>query len=137
MQQREKNDVPRQPRKVHWDYVLGEAGWLRRDFREERAWKIGQARKRAEACVEAWRLRVKERGCFVEDDGGGGEEVRRASAFGYRRDAGSADRSRKGEFTVRVKGADGRDSEDAILRKRKWSEGGEELQERTKRPRDV
>src|SRR2546423_3793763 len=80
MQQRGKNDVLRQPREVHWDYVLDEAEWLRKDFREERVWKMREARKRAEACVQGWRLRVNESCHLVED----GEATR--SRLGYRRE---------------------------------------------------
>src|SRR5436305_10692346 len=65
-QQRAKNETSRQPKKVHWDYLLDEAEWLRRDFREERVWKMDEAKKRVGECLEAWRLRVKERGRFVE-----------------------------------------------------------------------
>ena len=79
MQQRVKNDVPRQPKKVHWDYLLDEAEWLRGDFREERVWKMGGARKRAEECVGEWTLRAKARGRFVEE----GEVTE--SGLGYRR----------------------------------------------------
>ena len=67
MQQRARNVVPRRPNKAHWDYVLDEAEWLRRDFRQERVWKMSKAKKRAEECVKGWNLRVKERGRFVED----------------------------------------------------------------------
>jgi hypothetical protein len=78
MQQRAKNDVPRQPKKVHWDHLLDEAEWLRRDFREDRMWKMGEAKKRAEECVKEWTLRAKDSGRFMEegevaDSGLGGE----------------------------------------------------------------
>jgi hypothetical protein len=80
MQQRAKNDVPRQPRKVHWDHLLEEAEWLRRDFREERVWKMGKAKKSAGECVREWTLRAKDRGRFVEE----GEVT--GSGLGYRRE---------------------------------------------------
>lgn len=67
MQQRSKNDVPRQPSKVHWDHLLDEADWLRRDFREERMWKMEEAKKRAVECLEGWRVVVKERGRCAEN----------------------------------------------------------------------
>jgi HSA len=67
MQQRAKNDVPRQPKKVHWDHLLDEAEWLRRDFREERVWKMSEAKKRAGECVRELTLRAKDRGRFMED----------------------------------------------------------------------
>jgi hypothetical protein len=80
MQQRAKNDVPRQPKKVHWDHLLDEAEWLRRDFREERVWKMSEAKKRAGACVREWTLRAKDRGRFVEEGEAAG------SRLAYRRE---------------------------------------------------
>ena len=130
MQQREKNDVQRQ--KVHWDHLLDEAEWLRRDFREERVWMLGEAKKRAEQCVKKWRSRVKERGRFVED----GEVT--GSALGYRRE-GLAGRSCEGEFAVRAKEAEV-DPEGEVLGKRKRNlarQGNEDAQDRAKRPRTL
>jgi chromatin modification-related protein VID21 len=77
MQQRMKNDVPRQPKKVHWDHLLDEAEWLRRDFREERVWKMGEAKKMAGDCMREWTLRAKDKGRIVEEG-----EVR-GSGLGY------------------------------------------------------
>jgi hypothetical protein len=94
MQQRAKNDVPRQPRKVHWDHLLEEAEWLRRDFREERVWKMGKAKKRAGECVREWTLRAKDRGRFVEE----GEVTR--SGLGYRREGEQDGRRWLGDGTL-------------------------------------
>ena len=130
MQQREKNDVPRQ--KVHWDHLLDEAEWLRRDFREERVWMMGEAKKRAELCVKEWRSRVTERGRLVEH----GELM--GSAPGYRRE-GLADRSWECRFSVRVKEAEA-DPEGELLGKRKRdpvSQGGKDVQDRANRPRTL
>jgi hypothetical protein len=104
--------------------VLDEADWLRRDFREERVWKMGEAKKRAEACLEVWRLRVKERGRFVEDDEMTG------FSLGYRRDG-----VRNGEvgwgraFAVRTRSS-GEDTSGEVLGKQKWSvaSDGEDVQ---------
>lgn len=130
MQQREKNDVPRQ--KAHWDHLLDEAEWLRRDFREERVWMLGEAKKRAEQCVKEWRSRVKEGGRFVED----GEVT--GSAPGYRSE-GLADRSWEGEVAVRAKEAEV-DPEGEVLGKRKRDparQGREDAQNCAKRPRTL
>jgi len=80
MQQRAKNEVPRQPKKVYWDRLLDEAEWLRRDFREERVWKMVEAKKREGECVTEWTLRAKDRGRFVA----GGEVA--GSGLAYRRE---------------------------------------------------
>lgn len=72
--------MPRQPKKVHWDHLLDEAEWLRRDFREERVWKMSEAKKRAGACVREWTLRAKDRGRFVEEGEAAG------SRLAYRRE---------------------------------------------------
>lgn len=99
MQQRAKNDVPRLPRKVHWDHLLEEAEWLRRDFREERVWKMGKAKKRAGECLREWTLRLKDRGRFVE------EEELMGSGLGYRREGEQdGDMGWGWDITVRTKG---------------------------------
>lgn len=132
MQQRAKNDVPRQPKKVHWDYLLEEAEWLRRDFREERVWKLNEAKKRARECVKGWMLRAKERGHFVED----GEVT--GSELGYRRRGErQVDVEWGGDFAVRTRVAD-EDAGGDVLGKRTWNavgEGDEDGRERLKRPR--
>jgi hypothetical protein len=127
MQQRAKNDVPRQPRKVHWDHLLEEAEWLRRDFREERVWKMGKAKERAEECVREWTLRAKDRGRFVEE----GEVA--GSGLGYRREGEQdGDVGWGWDITVRTRVAD-EDVGGGVLSKRKWNaagEGGEDVQDR-------
>ena len=35
--------------KTHWDFVLGEMEWLATDFKEERKWKMTNAKKNARA----------------------------------------------------------------------------------------
>jgi HSA len=134
MQQRAKNVVPRQPKKVHWDYLLDEAGWLRRDFREERVWRMGEAKKMAGECLKAWMLRVEERGRFVEDEDVTGSEL------GYRREgARDGDVGWEGDFAVRTR-VSGEGSGGDVLGKRKWdaaSEGGEDVQGPLKRPRTL
>lgn len=134
MQQRAKNDVPRQPKKVHWDYLVDEAEWLRRDFREERVWKMGEAKKKAEECLKAWMLRVKERGRFSEDG------VVIGSELGYRREgARNGDVGWEGDLAVRTRVADEGAAGD-VLGKRKLSaasEGGVDVQDRLKRPRTL
>lgn len=75
--------MPRRPRKVFWDYLLEEAQWLRRDFREERVWKMRVASEVAGECREEWEWRVREKGYFEGvvggDSGGDGRRL------GYRR----------------------------------------------------
>ena len=127
MQQRGKNDVPRLPRKVHWDHLLEEAEWLRRDFREERVWKMGKAKKRAGECVREWTLRAKDRGRFVEE----GEVT--GSGLGYRREGEQdGDVGWGWDITVRTRVAD-EDVGGGVLRKWKWNaagEDGEDIQDR-------
>jgi hypothetical protein len=134
MQQRAKNDVSRQPKKVHWNYLLDEAEWLRRDFREERVWKMGEAKKRAEECLQVWRLRVDKRGRFVEDGEVMGLEL------GYRREGVRiGDVSWEGDFAVRTR-VQIEDSGGDVLGKRKWnaaSDAGEDSQDRLKKPRTL
>ncbi|KAK6343883.1 hypothetical protein TWF696_007537 [Orbilia brochopaga] len=36
---------------VHWDYVINEAKWMSKDFKEDRKWNIVKAKKLADACV--------------------------------------------------------------------------------------
>jgi hypothetical protein len=119
---------------VHWDYVLDEAEWLRRDFREERLLKMSEAKKRAGECLRAWTLRVKKKGCFVEDGEGTG------CGLGYRREGDrNGDVCWEGDFAVRTRVAE-EDAAGDVLGKRKWSaasEGGEEVQDRLKRPRTL
>jgi hypothetical protein len=137
-QQRAKNETSRQPRKVHWDYLLDEAEWLRRDFREERVWKMDEAKKRAGECLEAWRLRIKERGRFVEVEGDAHGVT--GLGLGYRREGvchGEAGTGRA--FTART-GSPGEDSGGGVLGKRHWSvteDGGVDVQDRSKRPRTL
>ncbi|KAK6532014.1 hypothetical protein TWF694_003177 [Orbilia ellipsospora] len=38
---------------VHWDYLLMEAKWMSKDFKEDRKWNIVRAKKLADAC-SAW-----------------------------------------------------------------------------------
>ncbi|KAF3911075.1 hypothetical protein AA313_de0205012 [Arthrobotrys entomopaga] len=38
---------------VHWDYLLMEAKWMSKDFKEDRKWNIVRAKKLADACM-AW-----------------------------------------------------------------------------------
>jgi hypothetical protein len=112
MQQRAKNDVPRQPKKVHWDHLLDEAEWLRRDFREERVWKMDEAKTRAGECVREWTLRAKDRGRFVDE----GEVA--GSGLAYRREGEQDEDVGWGrDFAVRTGVADN-DVEDRLKRPR-------------------
>lgn len=119
---------------MHWDYLLEEAEWLRRDFREERVWKLNEAKKRARECVKGWTVRVKERGHFVEDGEATGSEL------GYRREGErQVDVEWEGDFAVRTRIAD-EDAGGDVLGKRTWNAVGEgdedeDGQERLKRPR--
>jgi hypothetical protein len=134
MQQRAKHDVSRQPKKVHWDYLLDEAEWLRRGFREERVWKMSEAKKKAGECLEVWRLRVNARGRYVED----GEVT--GVGLGYRREGvRDGDVGWEGDSAVRTRVEIG-DSGGDVLGKRKWnaaSDAGEDSQDRLKRPRTL
>ena len=47
-----KRQVEPKRQETHWDVLLGEAKWMRTDFREERKWKIAAARNLAYACAE-------------------------------------------------------------------------------------
>ena len=50
LRQIERSVEPRRPI-THWDVLLGEAKWMRTDFREERKWKIAAAKFTADACA--------------------------------------------------------------------------------------
>ena len=51
LRQLERSVEPERP-VSHWDHLLGEAKWLRSDFREERKWRVTVARNLAEWCAE-------------------------------------------------------------------------------------
>jgi len=51
LRQPERSAEPQRP-SSHWDVLLGEAKWMRTDFREERKWKMAVARNLAFACAE-------------------------------------------------------------------------------------
>ena len=51
LRQIERSTEPIRPT-THWDVLLGQAKWMRTDFREERKWKITAARNLAEWCAE-------------------------------------------------------------------------------------
>jgi hypothetical protein len=127
--------VPKQPRKVHWDHLLDEADWLRRDFREERVWKMGEAKKRAVECVQVWRWRVEERGRFVEE--GGTAEL----GLGYRRAGGdNGEVGWAGALAVRTRPSSDQDTGGEVLGKRKWrvaSDGEVDVQDRLKKPKTL
>ena len=50
LRQIERSVEPRRPI-THWDVLLGEAKWMRTDFREERKWKMAAAKFTADACA--------------------------------------------------------------------------------------
>lgn len=51
LRQMERSSEPERP-VSHWDLLLGEAKWMRTDFREERKWKIAAAKNLADWCAE-------------------------------------------------------------------------------------
>ena len=51
LRQMERSKEPERPLS-HWDTLLGEAEWMRTDFREERKWKIATAKNLANWCAE-------------------------------------------------------------------------------------
>jgi HSA len=59
---RAQNEVPRQPAKVHWDYVLEEAKVVRDAMKERRRAFMKVARKAAEKAQEGW-VNGKQRKC--------------------------------------------------------------------------
>ena len=57
-----------QRNKSHWDYLLEEAEWLSKDFKEERAWKVALAKKAGRAVAKAFadRERAKANGVLSD-----------------------------------------------------------------------
>lgn len=51
LRQIERSTEPIRPT-THWDILLGQAKWMRTDFREERKWKITAAKNLADWCAE-------------------------------------------------------------------------------------
>lgn len=51
LRQIERSTEPIRPT-THWDVLLGQAKWMRTDFREERKWKITAAKNLADWCAE-------------------------------------------------------------------------------------
>ena len=51
LRQLERSKEPERP-VSHWDMLLGEAKWMRADFREERKWKVAAAKNLANSCAE-------------------------------------------------------------------------------------
>lgn len=51
LRQIERSTEPIRPT-THWDVLLGQAKWMRTDFREERKWKIAAAKNLADWCAE-------------------------------------------------------------------------------------
>ena len=51
LRQPKRSEEPQRP-KTHWDVLLGEAMWMRRDFRMERRWKMIVAQLLAQDCAE-------------------------------------------------------------------------------------
>lgn len=51
LRQIERSTEPLRPT-THWDVLLGQAKWMRTDFKEERKWKITAAKNLADWCAE-------------------------------------------------------------------------------------